>query len=97
MYAYINNQIAWLYLCSLSYSFYGSYCVTGGGGSAPRRANKTVEENGMAPQGRGAALNCAFFAAERLQAGLSGIIGEAFRDVIRDRTHAALESRAKAQ
>jgi hypothetical protein len=51
----------------------------------------------MAPQGRGAALNCAFFAAERLQAGLSGIIGEAFRDVIRDRTHAALESRAKAQ
>jgi hypothetical protein len=35
MYAYINNQIAWLYLCSLSYSFYGSYCVTGGGGSAP--------------------------------------------------------------
>ena len=31
----------------------------------------------------------------KLQAGLSGIIGEAFRDMIRDRTHAALESRAK--
>ncbi len=33
----------------------------------------------------------------KLQAGLSGIIGEAFRDMIRDRTHAALESRAKEQ
>jgi site-specific DNA recombinase len=31
----------------------------------------------------------------KLQAGLSGIIGEAFRDMIRDRVHAALESRAK--
>lgn len=33
----------------------------------------------------------------KLQAGLSGIIGEAFREMIRDRTHAALESRAKEQ
>lgn len=31
----------------------------------------------------------------KLQAGLSGIMGEAFREMIRDRTHAALESRAK--
>lgn len=33
----------------------------------------------------------------KLQAGLSGIMGEAFRHMIRDRTHAALESRAKEQ
>ena len=32
----------------------------------------------------------------KLQAGLSGIMGEAFRDMIKERTHAALESRAKA-
>ena len=32
----------------------------------------------------------------KLQAGLSGIMGEAFRDMIKDRTHGALESRAKA-
>jgi site-specific DNA recombinase len=32
----------------------------------------------------------------KLQAGLSGIIGEAFRDMIKDRTFAALESRAQA-
>lgn len=31
----------------------------------------------------------------KLQAGLSGIIGEAFREMIKDRTYAALESRAK--
>src|SRR5690606_19206124 len=31
----------------------------------------------------------------KLQAGLSGIIGEAFREMVRDRTYAALESRAK--
>ncbi len=31
----------------------------------------------------------------KLQAGLSGIIGEAFRDMVKDRTHAALESRAR--
>lgn len=31
----------------------------------------------------------------KLQAGLSGIIGEAFRDMVRDRTRSALESRAK--
>lgn len=31
----------------------------------------------------------------KLQAGLTGIMGEAFREMIRDRTHAALESRAK--
>ena len=31
----------------------------------------------------------------KLQAGLSGIIGESFRQMISDRTHAALESRAK--
>ena len=31
----------------------------------------------------------------KLQAGLAGIIGEAFREMIRDRTHAALETRAK--
>lgn len=31
----------------------------------------------------------------KLQSGLSGIIAESFRDMIRDRTHAALESRAK--
>jgi len=31
----------------------------------------------------------------KLQAGLSGIIGEAFRDMVKDRTYAALESRAK--
>lgn len=31
----------------------------------------------------------------RLQAGLSGIIGEAFREMVRDRTRSALESRAK--
>lgn len=30
----------------------------------------------------------------KLQAGLSGIIGEAFRDMVSERTHAALESRA---
>jgi site-specific DNA recombinase len=33
----------------------------------------------------------------KLQAGLSGIIGEAFREMIRDRTYTALESRAKEQ
>jgi site-specific DNA recombinase len=33
----------------------------------------------------------------KLQAGLSGIIGEAFRDMIKDRTFAALESRAHAR
>lgn len=33
----------------------------------------------------------------RLQAGLSGIIGEAFREMVRDRTRSALESRAKQQ
>src|SRR5688500_18611518 len=31
----------------------------------------------------------------KLQAGLSGIMGEAFREMVRDRTHAALETRAK--
>ncbi len=31
----------------------------------------------------------------KLQAGLSGIMGEAFRDMIRERTYSALESRAK--
>jgi len=31
----------------------------------------------------------------KLQAGLSGIMGEAFRDMVKDRTYAALESRAK--
>ena len=30
----------------------------------------------------------------KLQAGLSGIIGEAFREMVADRTHAALQSRA---
>ena len=29
----------------------------------------------------------------KLQAGLSGIMGEAFRDMIKDRTHGALENR----
>ena len=33
----------------------------------------------------------------KLQAGLAGIMGEAFIDMIRDRTHAALESRAKTR
>lgn len=33
----------------------------------------------------------------KLQAGLSGIVGEAFRDMIRERTYSALESRAKEQ
>ncbi len=33
----------------------------------------------------------------KLQAGLSGIIGEAFREMISQRTYAALESRAKSQ
>jgi site-specific DNA recombinase len=33
----------------------------------------------------------------KLQAGLSGIIGEAFRELVKDRTYAALESRAKSQ
>jgi len=33
----------------------------------------------------------------KLQAGLTGIIGEAFRDMIKDRTFAALESRAHAR
>jgi DNA invertase Pin-like site-specific DNA recombinase len=32
----------------------------------------------------------------KLQAGLSGIIGEAFRDMVKDRTYAALESRARS-
>jgi site-specific DNA recombinase len=32
----------------------------------------------------------------KLQAGLSGIIGEAFREMVKDRTYAALESRARA-
>lgn len=32
----------------------------------------------------------------KLQAGLSGIIGESFREMIKDRTYSALESRAKA-
>ncbi len=32
----------------------------------------------------------------KLQAGLAGIMGEAFRDMIKERTHGALESRAKA-
>lgn len=32
----------------------------------------------------------------KLQAGLSGIIGEAFREMVKDRTYSALESRAKA-
>lgn len=31
----------------------------------------------------------------KMQAGLSGIIGEAFREMVKDRTYAALESRAK--
>lgn len=31
----------------------------------------------------------------KLQAGLSGIIGEAFREMVKDRTYAALESRVK--
>lgn len=31
----------------------------------------------------------------KLQAGLSGIMGEAFREMVKDRTYAALESRAK--
>jgi site-specific DNA recombinase len=31
----------------------------------------------------------------KLQAGLSGIIGEAFREMVKDRTYAALESRAR--
>ena len=33
----------------------------------------------------------------KLQAGLAGIMGEAFRDMIKERTHGALESRAKAR
>ena len=33
----------------------------------------------------------------KLQAGLSGIIGEAFRDMVKERTYAALESRAKGK
>jgi site-specific DNA recombinase len=33
----------------------------------------------------------------KLQAGLSGIMGEAFRDMVKDRTYAALESRAKSR
>lgn len=33
----------------------------------------------------------------KLQAGLSGIIGEAFREMVKDRTYAALESRAKGK
>lgn len=33
----------------------------------------------------------------RLQAGLSGIIGEAFREMVRDRTRSALEGRARDQ
>jgi DNA invertase Pin-like site-specific DNA recombinase len=33
----------------------------------------------------------------KLQAGLSGIIGEAFREMIKDRTYTALETRARAQ
>jgi site-specific DNA recombinase len=33
----------------------------------------------------------------KMQAGLSGIIGEAFREMISDRTYSALESRAKQQ
>ncbi|MDB6013121.1 MAG: pinR [Gammaproteobacteria bacterium] len=33
----------------------------------------------------------------KMQAGLSGIIGEAFREMIKDRTYAALESRAKGK
>ena len=33
----------------------------------------------------------------KMQAGLSGIIGEAFREMVKDRTYAALESRAKAE
>jgi site-specific DNA recombinase len=33
----------------------------------------------------------------KLQAGLCGIIGEAFREMVKDRTYAALESRAKQQ
>jgi site-specific DNA recombinase len=32
----------------------------------------------------------------KLQAGLPGIIGEAFREMVKDRTYSALESRAKA-
>lgn len=31
----------------------------------------------------------------KLQAGLSGIIGEVFREMVKDRTYAALKSRAK--
>jgi site-specific DNA recombinase len=34
--------------------------------------------------------------ARKLQAGLSGIIGEAFREMIKDRTYSALESRVTA-
>ena len=33
----------------------------------------------------------------KLQAGLSGIMGEAFRDMIRERTYSAMESRARAK
>jgi len=33
----------------------------------------------------------------KLQAGLSGIIGEAFREMVKDRTYAALESRARGK
>jgi site-specific DNA recombinase len=33
----------------------------------------------------------------KLQAGLSGIIGEAFRDMVKERTYTALESRAKQE
>lgn len=33
----------------------------------------------------------------KLQAGLSGIMGEAFREMVKDRTYAALETRAKEQ
>jgi site-specific DNA recombinase len=33
----------------------------------------------------------------KLQAGLSGIIGEAFREMVKDRTYAALETRAKTR
>jgi DNA invertase Pin-like site-specific DNA recombinase len=32
----------------------------------------------------------------KLQAGLSGIIGEAFREMIKDRTYTTLETRARA-
>ena len=38
-----------------------------------------------------------FRKGHKLQAGLSGTIGEAFREMIKDRTYTALETRARAK